>query len=580
MTPKQRLALVAYKSALISLSFLLVHTIQARELRTPTILHRGPINELFLELKRDWCANFWFGEYWRSAKKAFNECGDTVNYAELYFGQSQFNAQQAFANSTAQTPTNPLLATSILGPRIKYKEQGTVLGLNFQGWATDTWRFGVRANLPLKKVRIKRLQSCGNGSSPLGGQTTTNLTQERVETVNGTPVRSFAYRLDFLSRLPYACTCLGLNYLIVNYRDPDFPFDNPVTISNQDISNENGTPVSVIKSANGTIPTGPFAISQQTAQQLPILSATGGIESSGRNIPNNGRARFDTSVNYLPLGADPAAQSTLFVVPSVSGNQVVAPARVIEEQVDELLDCISPTAEQVFTDCGISFAPVCLQGVGDFDTEIFAGHCFSPCVYGEIFFGMSWPTGKRVKNPLQVFKQPLGNNGHYESRVGLQGLWEPCRYAVLKADLAVSIVHKATERVAASFAGATVKNIGPTVPASIGWNYFTLHADVILTHPSKTTGIDIGYELYHKSSDHISILKSSTLDCLGNCNRLSSRPLSDHTEVTSHKIRAEFFYDFCLFKREGDFFIGGSHVVAGRNAPRETDFEFGFTFYF
>lgn len=254
--------------------------------------------------------------------------------------------------------------------------------------------------------------------------------------------------------------------------------------------------------------------------------------------------------------------------------------RLIEEHVDELLDCISPTAESVFTDCGISFGPQCLQGVGDFDTELFVGHYFTPCLYGEAFIGIIWPTGKRVKNPLNVFKQPLGNNGHYETKFGFQGLWEPCNYAVLKGDLAISIVHKATEKIAAPFIGATIKNIGPCVPASINWHYLTLHTDIIFTNSLKTAGIDVGYELYHKWSDRVRLFPFSAVDCLGQTNTLSPQPIDRHTQVTSHKIRAEFFIDFCIFKRQADFFIGASKVVAGKNAPRETDVEFGFTLFF
>ncbi len=562
---------------LIRITILLIVSVAAtyaREIRTPLIVQRGPINELFLELKRDWSANFLVSEYFRHSKKAYNACGEKVNYAYLYFGKNQFNAQDAFANSTASSPTNPLLATSILGPRVKYREQATVVGLNLQRWLTDTWRIGFRANLPLRKIRVKRLSSKGNGSSPLGGQTITDVTQQEVETINGVPLQSFAYRLDFLSRLPYACSCLGLDYLIVNYRDTDFPFDLPVTLSNQDISNENGTPVSVIKSNNGTLPHGPFAIQQSVAQQLPIVSADGG------GINNGARGRFDASVDYTPLSTNPTAQSTLFVVPSVAGTQVVAPARIIEEHVDELLECIAPTAEEVFTACNISLAPQCIKGPGDFDTELFAGHCFNDCFYGELFVGIRWPTGKRLKNPLEVFRQPLGNNGHFESKVGIQALWEPCPWAVLKGDLAVSLVHKDTERVAASFRGATVKNIGPCVPATIGWNYFTLHTDLIFTLPSKVAGLDIGYELYHKSHDRITFHTSATRDCLGSCNALSQAPLTDGTQVTSHKIRSELFWDFCFFKYEADIYVGASHVVAGRNTPIETDVEFGFTFFF
>ena len=563
---------------------LLLPTLHARQLTVPFTAQRGPFNELFYELKdQNWRAFTWLQDHWRHTKHAYNNCGQTVNYAQLYFGKTHFSAQDAFANSTAQSPTNPLLATSVLGPRVKYKEAGFNIGAAFQRWHNECWRYGVRLKLPVRNVLICRLKSNGNGSSDLGGQTVADVTQERTEVINGQAIRSYAYRLDFLSRLPYACSCLGLNYNIANYRDTDFPFDLPVTLSNQDISNENGTPVSVIKT-NGALPKGPLAIQQSVAQQLPILPA------DGSGLGQNGRARFDTSVNYLPLGSDPANQSMLFVVPSVADGNTVAPARVIQAQVDELLECIAPTAEAVFAQCGIDFSSRHIHGAGDFDTEFFLGHYLTDCLYGEAFFGITWPTGKRANNPLKVFKQPLGNNGHYAYTLGIQSLWEPCaedpcspslrNWIVCKGDLSVSIVQKAAERVAAGFAGASVKNIGPTVPARIGWHYVTLHADVIITPPSRCVGISVGYELYHKSDDHLRFCRPAAIDCLGVQQQLDQAMLSRFTSVTSHKIRTEFFWDGFIFRIPTTCFIGGSKIVAGRNAPADGEFQFGFALYF
>lgn len=564
--------------------------LEARDLRTPLILQRGPINQLLLELKRDWCIDPWFGVYTKHAKNAYNDCGNKVNYAYLVFGKNCFSPQDAFAQSTASSKTNPLLTTSILGPRVRYKEQGVSIGVNLQRWFQSNWRAGFRSVLPIRKIRVKRLKSCGNGSSNLGGQTFADVAIEKTEVVGGVPVNSFAYRLDFLSQLPYACTCLGLNYPIVNYRDPDFPFDLPVTISNQDISQENGTPVSALKSINGSPPAPPFAIPQSEAQSLPIIGSSGQL---GAN-----RGRFDTSVNYLPLSTNTTSQSMLFIVPSVANGNVVAPARIIKEQVDELLACIAPTAETIFADCGLCFDSQCIRGAGDLGTELFIGGYICPHFYSEAFFGLTWPTGKKVDNPHFIFRQPLGNNGHHEIRLGLQALWEPtfgietleapcafapyssCNWLLFKGDFTVSFVLPRTERVAAPFVDATVKNIGPAIPARIHWKAFTLHLDALISPPSRSYGIDLGYELYHKSPDHVQLICSSIADCLGNMNALSPQTLEIATQMTSHKIRTEFFADFCLGNIPGDFFVGGSWVVSGRNTPIDSDFDIGLTFYF
>ena len=118
---------------------------------------------------------------------------------------------------------DPLLATSILGPRVKYEESGAVLGFDVQHYINDCWRLGFRASLPAKKIRIKRLKSQGNGMSDLGGQTIDEFFGQRTETINGAQIKSYAYRLDFLSKLPYTCKpCPAAALSIVNYADKTF----------------------------------------------------------------------------------------------------------------------------------------------------------------------------------------------------------------------------------------------------------------------------------------------------------------------------------------------------------------------
>ena len=73
----------------------------------------------------------------------------------------------------------------------------------------------------------------------------------------------------------------------------------------------------------------------------------------------------------------------LFIVPSVVGTTTTQEARVIQAQVEEVLVCIAPEAEDIFANCGISFSSQSLSGAGDLDTEFYTGHFFSPCFYVE-----------------------------------------------------------------------------------------------------------------------------------------------------------------------------------------------------
>ncbi len=559
--------------ALLSIMLLCTHLLSARTIRTPSGLERGPLSELYTELNRDcWSGKVWGSYYHKSARTAFNNHGKRTPFSTLFFNAPQFNAQQAFFQSTASSITNPLLATSILGPRVAYKESGFALGGTFQQYFCETWRFGIRAHVPFKKINIQRRRSCGNGTSDLGGQTPSSLATERVELINGVPVTSFAYRLDFLSRLPYTCLpCPGQNVLLVNYSDPDFPPHTPITISNQDITTQNFSPVTALASSTGAVPQQPFALTQEQAFQLPPLNST------GTSAEPNGRAQFSELISYIPLGMNPAQQARLFIVPTVAQNRVVAPARVIKQHVDELLTCIDQEAEVIFKECGISFDSQCRRGMGDFDTELFIGHFFSDCFYGELFGGITWPTGKRACDPRRIFQQPLGNNGHYEYMIGAQGLYQVHPWIALQSHVAWHPIQRTHECVAAAFQGACVKNIGLPTRASVSWDYVTFKMDLLITPPSScASGLDISYELYHKSHDSLCFKSNTALDCFGNTFLLDSKILTRNTKVLSHKIRGELFYTYRGF----ELFGGGGQAVAGKNAPRETDWHVGLACYF
>lgn len=174
-----------------------------------------------------------------------------------------------------------------------------------------------------------------------------------------------------------------------------------------------------------------------------------------------------------------------------------------------------------------------------------------------------------------MFRQPLGNNGHYEFKLGIQALWQANCYAALKGDLSWHAVQRSSECVATPFFGACVKNIGRPLDVQIAWDYLLFHADIILT-PRAYTGLEIGYELYHKKRDSIYWFESYATDCQGNRNLLDSSVLSRNTNVTSHKIRAEAFWFCDTF----DIFGGGSAVFAGRNAPKEHEWHMGIIVYF
>ena len=552
------------------LSFFL-GSLEARQLVAPLLQLRRALSKPYIDVSRcPWSVSFWTTGYQRSACNAYNNQGCEVPLSTLFFLESNFLPTQVLGDFTK----SPFLAQSNLGPRVSYKESGAVLGLDVQHYVNECYRVGLRASLPVGKIRVKRLANVGNGTSDLGGLRLSDFAGEKTEIVNGSPIKSFAYRLDFLSSLPFSCgnNCPGSNIPLVNYADTDFPPNNPITISNQDITNQQGTPVSALKSISGNLPTGSWALPQAQAQALTAFNDT------GTNRGNNQRGRFDSGVSYSALGQNIPDQATLFIVPSVDGTNTTQEARVIQVHVNELIDCIGQEAEDLFKECGISFAGQCNTGVGDLDTEIYAGYFVSSCAYIEGYVGIRWPSGKKAENPQKVFDLPLGNNGHFEGKIGSQALYQTCRWAAIRGDITGSFVVRNKECVASSFRSRTIKNIGVPVQASVRWNYYLLHAELILTPPNWPSLLGtIGYELYHKGADNIRFCQKSAVDCLGNEQPLDACIIARNTRVVSHKVRGEVTFEPC----EWLYLYGGaSRVFAGSNTPKETEWHLGFSLYY
>lgn len=135
----------------------------ARELFSPLELRRGPLNKPYTDISRidSWIVNIWGGGYERSTQSAFNCTGYEVPLVTLFFNKAQFNLQEAFAGSSASTVFNPLLATSRVGPRVRYLESGAMIGFDVQQCFHECSRYGFRASIPVKKIQIKRCPSQG-----------------------------------------------------------------------------------------------------------------------------------------------------------------------------------------------------------------------------------------------------------------------------------------------------------------------------------------------------------------------------------------------------------------------------------
>ncbi|MEX0848672.1 MAG: hypothetical protein WD055_00410 [Candidatus Dependentiae bacterium] len=580
-----------------------------REIRTPLPTRYGPFYKLFPYRKSEAehrKIQLWATAFRRKANEAYckkscnpSDCSSkNCPLSKLIFGKTPFLGSEAFSPASIEQneqsdpvfngdgtnrrlKTNLFLDNSSLCPNIEFKDQGAMLGMYAWHHINECLRIGTRITLPIRSFAVDITPPCDPNKSCLGGDNLNTVLIEKTENIDGNSINSFAYRLDFLSMLPRYCTLTPANqFPVVNYRDASFNNTFPITMSNQDVTDNQNleagsrNPVTTIKT-NGSQPIGQLALPIAIAQSLPALPANG--------QSNNERSRFVQGTDYTPLGIDQSTQETLWVVPTVDDAQLVSPAQVIQDNINALLPCIPGCTEQFFEECDICLAPQKLNGIGDLDTNLIIQYQPSDRVYMQGCFGVRFPTGKKVDNAQTPFLQPLGNNGHYELKWGGRVSFKPWERLIINTDYYFNLVLNKTELVATPFADATVKNLGLCVPAKVRWNYFLSHYDALFSFCEKPfIGLDVGYVVYAKGTDTIKLCKQTAVDCLGNRESLNARLLENLTHVVMHKIRTELVIDSLdRFETvELGLFGGYSLVVGGTNVPKDRGFHIGLSLMF
>ncbi|HJM69240.1 MAG TPA: hypothetical protein QGF02_04805 [Candidatus Babeliales bacterium] len=505
------------------------------------------------------CLDIWVKAIGILANKP-TDCG---TLSHLLFAKSSFQLKDAFEDGEASIAYNPFVNLATITPDPEFSESGFEIGENFALKLTNCCHIGVRARLPFKTKQVKPKSSF---SDFVKGGTLAELRRIQREPV-GTQVieDSFAYRLDLLSLL-FQNGVSGakfIRYDLVN-----------LTMDQKDVTDNNGNPIHLVGRTSGTFPPSPFSATVATVAAAPF------VDGAGSNVSNNQRARFEQGVSYSALGNDSTQQSELFVVPTLNagGTAVNTDASSIMTDAENILVQTGLSSLQSFLDeKNISFASQRQNGLGDLDIEFFINCDLSSCFWFEGRFNAVFPTGVKDDDPGKLFLQPLGNNGHVE--IGLGGAlgWDMCRSIKLYGDCSYNKVLSATECVAGSFSGATVKNIGPATRAKISWDYFLAHASVILMYPSSDRfGLNLRYQYYNKKKDSICFCSKTIKDLAGETKTLDSTILKEFTDVRAHQLGADIFsiFEFCTF------WGGMSYVVGGTNAPKEFIWNVGFDINF
>ncbi|MCK5632714.1 hypothetical protein KAH94_03125 [bacterium] len=586
-----------------------------------------------------WSLNFFGGAYVRCADKGIDpcKCTKTTPLSQLFFGKSDFKAEEAFAGGSIDVAGAPAYLKYVtLKPRFKYNEKGVNFGLETERrWDDCKWSVGARMNLPFKVIELER-NVC---SATMTDQAA--LEQELANETEGVVCRKDeffqrkndlgatgqevnaivpAYRLDFLTGL-----CMANGRPMVEYgKNYNLPNDvGLVRVAGIDITAASLTgrtvPMAVLYSADGTCPSQPFASPDEGTVLVPngignLLNqhrvSEAGTITDIANTDNRGAFVSDIE-NYTDLGADVAALSKLYLVPVYDSNitpiagenlryydRAVIIMNAIDEAISDLFEGGAAQAEQWFYNRGIHFCQTEKNiGVGDFDIDLYANYDIRDNWWTKVFFGVVMPTGKKLDDPGLLLAQPTGNNGHFEIKVGLQSGYKPGRWFAIHADAFYNHVFSASEWRAAAFKGATVKNIGPKVQAKVKWGYFTGHIDATFFHPeNQNLGFSLGYEAYVKRCDKITFcgkcgipgLSSDgtmmkELEIAGPCGLVGGDALNgeakelDTTVLAKDTKRVSHKIRGEIFHRWNycELFAGASHVLAGKNIMKESEVHFG-----
>ena len=494
-----------------------------------------------------------------------------IPLSELFFGKSDFRGEEVFADGILLNRPNgyPGLSFAMLRPRFDYNERGVVLGAHVEKQIEGSkWRWSWNVNIPIKSIEVEQNWACGLEKTE---ETLEDVVVNTTQVVDDSEVQQVsAYRLDFLSTLVDATG----NAMVV-YGDGS----GATTIAGRNVTTSSAAiPMYAYRRDDGKLLPENFTVG-------PVDGAAVNLNAAGSNGADNTKLQFivNANVNYKNgLGKERAAQGKLFMVPISDGAGELQPdAKIIQNTVNFILEGLdisgSGSAISFFGSRGICFcANEHIVGFGDLQTQSAIAYDFTERAYIEAAMGFKYPTGKKHKNPCRLFYMPTGNNGHFEFRFGLDGAWRSKKWFGIYADFSYSHVFEETEKRAAAFKGATVKNIGPCVEAKVKWGYFLGHLDMTVFHPdNQNLGFALGYEGYYKRYDKIRFCTCDQSykveDLLGERHALDSCVLESNTNILTHKIRGEVFHRWNYFHLYG----GASRVVGGWNGMRETEAHIG-----
>jgi len=421
-----------------------------------------------------WNIYTWSAAYYRCSDKAFfnveknKNTRKTTKLSTLFFGKDSFRGEEAFAggmitDTVLLAQTNAFLGFARITPRFDYNEYGAFWGLHVDRrfGEEEKWHAGGKISVPFKVIEIEQDSNC-KLEETIGDVVRLRQVNLDVSGIN-TGRSEFAARLDFVN------TLIRNNAPLVQ-----FPGD-AVNIAGQRV---NGTGADetgqvpgayITKRDNGELPQAPFR--KRFAQVAGPL----GVDGSGAD---GSTLFFQTGTDYQNnLFKDRDAQGKLFLVSrrvnptgaAPNGDDVTSESDAIRVDLSNQLFVLSSLssdekASEFFRARDIDLcAHERITAIGDIETEVYCGYGHRNDWFIDGILGVRLPSGKKNKDPGKLFFQSTGHNRHFEIKLGLDGGWMPREWFAFKIDASFHHAFRRTEKRAALFKGATVRNTGPEI---------------------------------------------------------------------------------------------------------------------
>ncbi len=209
------------------------------------------------------------------------------------------------------------------------------------------------------------------------------------------------------------------------------------------------------------------------------------------------------------------------------------------------------------------------NGIGDLDLECsFGSQWAENKLSADLILGAIVPTAPLNNDAKQILSRSLGNNGHFEFRVGSQAAYDVNSWIRLGGYAHWNIAVGENEQILAPFKNALNFGIQSiTTIANISWQNIIASFDISM-FASQFTSISMKYQYYLKTKDKISFSENEKLDSADFVEPISDNIMKGYTKRQSHKL---LFQISSAINQDVLLSFGGSTIVAGKNIGQEND---------